>query len=413
LYLQEEVMIVLLISSSAPPKNSPESVQVGRYLEFLSRNNSVTLLTTTTTGGWEPEDQTLNKYLEGVDRVIALPVIHPKIISLIKRINPMLLFPDDSVYFSRQFDRSLKEVKERPQVIISRSGTFSSALLASKLSKRWRTPWIMHLSDPWADNPYLNYNKKYFLKNQSLEKECIDQADMITLTSEKTVAFYQDKYPHHESKFRLLPNVFDDSFLNSQPVSFDEKKLRIVFTGRLYGSRNIDSLIEGISATVKLRPEIEGQVEFILAGFFDEVNIQAIKQSGLICVKYLGPISMEDSLRLQHEAAVLLVIDSLEQGALFDLFFPSKLLDYLAARRRIIALTGENSTTDKVVSGQFGSCFHADNIHQLPDHIIELVDAYLREDKQLFEVTGPIRDYSAKKNAATLQLLIDEVVKDE
>lgn len=52
-------MHVLLVAPSAPPKNSPEAMQVGRFLSSLDPSVKVTLVTTPIVAGWQWEDRSL------------------------------------------------------------------------------------------------------------------------------------------------------------------------------------------------------------------------------------------------------------------------------------------------------------------------------------------------------------------
>jgi glycosyltransferase involved in cell wall biosynthesis len=402
-------MKVLLVSISAPPKNSPESVQVGRYFEYLSKENDITLLTTKTTGGWQPDDQSLLKYIKNASRIIRLGTLHPKLITIIKRIYPSWLIPDDSVFFSWQFKRALFLIHDKPDVIISRSAPYSSALLALRFSQNLNCPWIMHLSDPWADNPFHIFSRRAAIKNERLEHDCIKQATLVTLTSHKTIRFYQQKYPQFSSKFRFLPNVFDDQYINTKEVAFDGK-IKFVFTGRLYGNRNVHAFLHAVELAVDTRPDLIENSEFIFIGFFGDDSINRINQSKLTNIKYLGPLSMQDALQKQHEATVLIAIDGAAESEIYELFFPSKLLDYLAAKRPIIALTGKDSTTYNVIEKRFGKCFHEDNLSELPSYIISIFDSYRNQDKDIFSVFSNIDEYSASKNASRLQEMLNEVV---
>lgn len=403
-------MKLLVISISAPPKNSPESVQTGRYLYYLSKKHVVTLLTTEAIGGWEPEDKSLEKYLEGISSHVSLRMLHPKVLALIKRTLPFVVVPDDSFVFPWLYGLAEHRVSKDQDIIISRSAPFSSALMALRFSKNWNLPWIMHLSDPWADNPFQRLKKSQKKRNQLLEKTCIEHAKLVTLTSVKTVKHYKQKYPEHAHKFRLLPNVFDDVFINTTPLEFGGK-IKFVLTGRLYGSRNIFQLMDAIEQAIGLKPTFENQSEFIFAGFFDQKNIDRIKQSKVKNVKYLGHLSMHEAIRLQQSSTVLLAIDALDEDAIFDLFFPSKLLDYFSAKRYILAITSRNSTTHELVDQKFGTCFHSENIDKLPDHLLFLTDQFFAKNRNLFEISENFMTYSAQQNAANLEALLQEVVE--
>lgn len=394
-------MDILLISISAPPKNSPESLQTARYLKYISRHHAVTLLTTEITGGWEPEDKSLLKYLENVHRVIALNSF-PRVISLIKKVYPAPLMPDEGAMFFWQFKKAIKRIDQKPNIIFSRSAPYSSAIMGMKMARFWNVPWVMHLSDLWADSPFFVLNDTLKKKHEQLERECFQYAQVVTLTSNKTIAFYQKKYPHLSNKFQFLPNVFDRDDYNLIPFETGGK-LKFVFTGRLYGTRSIHGFLQALEDAFIQRPDLEEISEVILAGFFDEENIERIHQTKLRNVKYLGALELNKALQLQQSAHVLVLIDPLENDYRYDLFFPSKLLDYLAANRMIVALTNKGSTTYEVVEDKVGKCFYRGNMHQLPFFIQTLVSEFRTGALQNIIKPVDISQYEAYYNTKRLE----------
>jgi len=403
-------MKVLLISASAPPMNSPESIQVGRYLKHLAMKHEITLVTSKISGGWEPADEGVSEYLQSVFKVIRLQTLYSSVASILRRVWPDLLFPDDSAAFAWQVKRVLRQIDSKPQIIFSRAAPFSSSLLALKISNHLNIPWIMHLSDPWVDSPFLRVSQLRKRRLRRLEQECVTRAHTVTLTSHKTIDFYKKKYPQWAHKFKFLPNVFDEEELNTSPINFNTN-LRFVFTGRLYGNRSINSWMDSIEMAMAQNPGIESQCEFILAGFFTEENVKRIVQTNCTNVYYLGPISLKDAVSIQRTATVLIVIDAMDEvDERYNLFFPSKLLDYLAAGRKIIAITGRNSTTHDVINGKYGWCFNQDNIIELPSFINLVVKKYAEHDKSFFDSVGDFSEFAAKSNSERLQQIFTEAL---
>lgn len=401
-------MHVLLVSISAPPKNSPESLQTGRYLKYLSRKHPVTLLTTDPIGGWEPADQSLVKYLKNARQIVSLFSLPSRVISLLKKIKPSLLIPDDGAYFFWQFRSAVKKIKQKPSIVFSRSAPYSSAIMAKQLAKHWNVPWVMHLSDLWVDSPFFTLSGAVKKKHEHLEWECFQQAEVVTLTSQKTIEFYKNKYPQWADKFRFLPNVFDADDWNQMPFS-PSGKMKFVFTGRLYGTRNIHQFLDAIEKAAASFPQMKESCEILLAGFFDDKNIERIRKTSLPFVSYLGSLSSDDALRLQQSSHVLISIDSLESDPRYDLFFPSKLLDYIASNRIIIALTNKKSTTYEVVEGKFGKCFYPENLHELPEVITTLVNDFTSGSfTSLFPNSKDVSQFEAEANTIELaKILLD------
>ncbi len=400
-------MNILLVSISAPPKNSPESLQTGRYIKYLSQQHKVTLLTTTVVGGWEPQDDGIAKYLKNVHQYIALWSLHPRLIWLLKKIIPSVLIPDEAFFFFWQVKRAIRKIKIKPDVIVSRSAPFSSAIMALKLSEHWQTPWLMHLSDLWVDSPFTSLNDTTRKKHLIMENMCINRAHTITLTSLKVIEFYTKKYPQLASKFQFLPNVFDDDDLHTKPISFNGK-MQINFTGRLYGTRSIHIFLDCLENAIQQYPELENSIEVNIAGFLDNENVHRMETSPLKCVKYLGALPYDGAVTLQRNAHLLLLIDSLDDDSRYEMFFPSKLLDYLIAQRFVLAFTKKNSTSFDVVENKFGICFYPDNLNEFPAFLFFAVQNFLKRNSDFFnKQLDKNSEYATSYNAQRLHKMIE------
>lgn len=403
-------MNILVVSSSAPPKNSPESLQTGKYLKYISAHHDITLLTTQIIRGWEPEDKSMLAYIDKIKERIELHSLSPRIIYLIRKIYPLAMIPDDNAFFFWNHRQAIRKLKTKPNLIFSRSAPFSSSMMGMKLAKHFSIPWIMHLSDVWSESPFYNWSPLVRKRQSEMERNCLQQASLVTLTSQKTISFYGEKYPEFKSKFKFLPNVFDASDVNTAPPDAFGK-LRFVFTGRLYGSRSIHPVIDAFEKAYLLSPDIKDKCEVILAGFFDQENIDYVNNTTVPFVKYIGPLGMNEALRLQQNAHVLVLIDSLHEDPKYQMFFPSKLLDYLAAKRFILAVTGNESTTYEVVEGKCGKCFETSSIQELPLFMITLIDRFFKKDISFFETNQNIEEYSAEYNAERLMNMFEQLIK--
>lgn len=393
-------MKVLFISISAPPKNSPESIQTGKFIKSLSRKYNMTLLTTASQKGWAPEDKGLSHYLNYVKSTIEVATIPFNLIKILEKIVPSLTSPDHYGYFHWLPYISIKKIKQ-PDIIISRSTPFSSAVLALKLKNKYNVPWIMHLSDPWIDNPFYNRPKNIKAIDIHWEKQCFENADIITFTSKKTIDFYSRKYPNINSKFRWLPNVYDANDISIVDHSFDGK-MRIVFTGRLYGTRNPILFIAALTKLRTLVPDIHEKIEFIFAGFADELSERLLEENTDI-IKYLGHVTQKESKNLQNQAHLLLVIDSLEADPRYDMFLPSKVLDYLISGKKIIAITRETSSTCELVEKSGGKCFNSEMTDSLAEYLLECLENFNNKDKDFFSNSYIPVEYELKNNVSRLK----------
>lgn len=146
---------LLLIAPSAPPENSPEAMQVGRFLAALDPAVRVTLVTTPIGAGWARADDSLVTDRPGMQVItLRLPFHRFSHRVLSNWRLSRLHVPDADRWLPWLAGRVLAQMDGKPDVIYSRSAPFSAALLALTLKQRLRIPWLMHLSDPWVGSPY-------------------------------------------------------------------------------------------------------------------------------------------------------------------------------------------------------------------------------------------------------------------
>ncbi|HRK52392.1 MAG TPA: hypothetical protein PK185_00635 [Cyclobacteriaceae bacterium] len=400
-------MNILVVSISAPPKNSPESLQTGRYLLELSKIYDTSLLTTIPAPGWAPAEEKLKTYLNFVDQVLVLPTLPGLLLGGIKRIAPKLMVPDEQFIF--HWLSAFVKLKKIPDLLFSRSTPFSSAVMAYKLKRKFSIPWVMHLSDTWVDNPFYRSISGKSRLDSYWEYKCFRLADVVTVTSELTLRFYASKYPQYSRKLRQLPNVIESSSINKNEVSV-EGKIRFVFTGRLYGSRSPEALLNAIQTSLELRPEFKEVSEFIFAGFFDPQYEEQFNKLDLKNVKNIGHVSQEESIKLQRSAHILMLIDSLEDDDRHDLFFPSKVLEYIAARRRVLAITRSTSTVNSIIGKELGDCFSAEMLGDLPQFIIHCIEKFKGGDVSYFSCRGDFTEYTVENQTKKLVKIFEELI---
>ena len=200
-------MNILMISPQSPPKNSPESMQVGRYLKELDRHHNIILVNTPVESGWTVKDDSLDFDLKNTNIITLHLPLHGKLTRLISsKYFKHFCVPDKDFWIRYKTSYILDKLTAEPDVIYSRSMPFSSALLALELKRKTKLPWIMHLSDPFFDNPYRGKSSNEILIAK-YEYDCFNEADYITVTTKNMLEFYEKKYPDFSDKIKISPNV--------------------------------------------------------------------------------------------------------------------------------------------------------------------------------------------------------------
>jgi glycosyltransferase involved in cell wall biosynthesis len=402
---------LLFVSIAFPPKNDPECIQTARYFYYLNQTKqfNVTVVTSKRPTLYMPEDTSLQKYGTDSKDFMEISIIENRYLNYFLRKIGLgkFLFPDSKMNFHWQWKRVVQRLKYKPDVIYSRSNPMSSAFMARKLKRHYKCPWIMHLSDPWALSPLHQFSEKDRIHYLATEQSIIAEADVITFTTEQTKALYQLQYPKEANKFHVFPNVYDPQEITSHPKPMD-KKLRIVYTGGLGGKRSVFFLEEVLNLLRSRLPAYHEKIEFIFAGDVDRKNKQFFGKD-LAGIKHVGLLSYADAKELCQTARLLLVVDNPTKPT-DAIYFPSKVLDYFLSKRKIWAVTPQNSATRDVLVGYPHAAFEHTDIEAMVQFLLRSVEE-LKTDGAYFQVNNLPERFSAQQNAEKLAQLISGVVR--
>jgi len=403
---------ILFVSIAFPPKFDSEALQVSRYFKYLKKECSgrleIDVVTSALPTLFMPVDDSLKPVDSGYRQKINIRIYENKYVNyILRKISPSLIDrPDSKNSFFRQWKKVVHELNHAPSVIYSRSSPTSSAIMGMKLKEHYKVPWIMHLSDPWTDSPVINFSGRVKKINEGFEKECFEKADKICLTSHQTISFYKKKYPAYGDKFEYFPNVYDAEDILPVINSPQNKKLRIVYTGGIAGNRSPEPFLKAI---LSLPQSIKNELEVVFSGIADRQNIALFEKYKDPCIRYIGSLATyKEAIALQQSADVLLLIDFPIKEKEHRMYFLSKLLDYMIARKYVLAVTGEGSVCWDVINHKMGRCFEEQDIAGLADHLALLAGKF-KTDKTFFLVNKIDAEFDAAYNAKRLFNLVDSM----
>jgi glycosyltransferase involved in cell wall biosynthesis len=409
-------MNILMISPNAPPKNSPESMQVGRYLQELDKSHHITLVTTPVERGWVAKDDSLNIKLTRTD-VISL---HYPFYRFFVRLLRLRFFgykslPDNDSWICLQASWLLKKIEVPPDILYSRSQPFSSALLAREVKKKTNLPWIMHLSDPWADGPYRSVPNYLRSKDHTYERICFSSADLITVTTDEFRAFYIRKYPEFTEKIKVIPNAMPDECLNVQPeekLLVPTEFLDIVHTGAFYGSRRPTPILRAMECFQELYPHLSRKIRLFFVGNMNPDVVEEIKSADVTNIEVLGSLSYQDTRKLQQCADILLSIEPTDDHELLKGVLLSKIVDYIAMRKPILAITPEGSVSAKLCARGYGWAVDPRRVNCLTQLLSEIMVSW-EKNKRLPLLTLPDlpEEFTVTECVNRLNRLIASLVK--
>lgn len=244
-----------------------------------------------------------------------------------------------------------KYLIEHPvDAIISNGTPHSCHVIGLQLKKKFPTiPWIADFRDPWTKIDYFEHLKltNWALnKHKRLEKEVVQTADRVVTVS----WHWKEEFEEISGKNNAVTinNGYDESdFLANPPRQLD-KKFTICHTGLMGKDRTVPIFWEVLAELVRTNPEFKQDLQVELIGSVDFEVMQLVHQYELgdyLIRKDFLPHS-EVIQRIQEVPLLLLVIND-SKDVLGRL--PSKLYEYLGAKRPIIAIGPQNGDAAKII----------------------------------------------------------------
>ena len=350
-------MNLFAISYYAPPQLTPQAIQIGRQLYHL--NAAVTLLHGR--DGQFPDG--FEQYPDFFQRIERLRVDNPgpwlsgRAHRIAQRLLPLYGNCPDAFRPWRRAAaaRARRDIDTlRPDALVSFGMPMSDHLLALSLRRRTGLPWVAHFSDPWSDNPFHQTSALEHRVNAWQEKRVIREADAVIFTSQRTLDLVMAKYPDSwRAKAAVLPHAWD---MRNVPTGGADTALPpgvhhvIRYIGACYGARSPAPLFAALRLLVEEQPDLLDGVLFEFVGHmspqFRELPDLKALPDGLVRIS--GPVDYLTSLQLARQASALLVIDAPSQDGRPSVFLPSKLVEYIGARRPVWGITPSGTSADLI-----------------------------------------------------------------
>jgi len=256
----------------------------------------------------------------------------------------LLFFPDDQLLWVPFAVRSAISVhRQRPtQVLYSSSPPVTTHLIAGLVSQRTGTPWVADFRDPWVGNSFAPPLPRFQRWLQArLEQWIVGHADRVVFATEGLAERYRQRYRSRADRFVVIPNGYDAAELSRVRVLPREEDgtFRLVYTGSIYGDREIDILLDGLALAVRRTPALRHRLRVELIGWMTDVNrVRAEAATATLgpALHLSGFVPRDEALaRLRAaDAGLMLLADGPER----DVVVGGKLFEYLGLDRQVLAV---------------------------------------------------------------------------
>ena len=336
---------LLLISQMFPPEPSPGALRPGYLAKYLPEFGwNVTVLTQTEL---DPPFavKVLRTRVPAPLQSVAVPSAIRKsafVMGALRAARDTLLFPDLVAPWIPAAIRTGNTALESETftAIMSTAMPASVHVIASALAKRSGLPWIADYRDPWAGNSYVQRGLIRTKLEHAFERRLLREAAAITTVSEP-IALQLAAF-HHRNDVHVIPNAYDEAEWSGIPQATPER-FDLCFTGSMYdGRRSPDALF---AALAQLRQENDPAGLAARIHFYgrNTANVarSATEHGVSPIVREHGIVPRDQAMRAQRASAALLIFLNMDDRTSGEM--GSKYLEYLGARRPIIACGPRNS----------------------------------------------------------------------
>ena len=308
--------------------------------------------------------------------------------------------PDARAFWIRPSVKFLVSyLKDHPvEAIFTDGPPHTNTYIANKVKQKTGIPWLSDYQDPWTQVDYysmLSIGKRADRIHKSMEQECFQNADKITIASPRWKKDLEDigaknveviYYGYDESDFKEL---------KKEPSEYFD----IVHIGLL----GIDRYPEGFFQV--LESFNDSKLRLVLAGQVDVEVLKGLQKLKNVKVDFRGTIPRKDALQLAMNADLLLLPINKAENARGRL--PGKLYEYLRTYNPILAFGSTAGDAAQIIKKtETGVTIGYDDSENQKEFLRALIDGTfsLSPDKK------EIASFSNENQTKKIAQFLDEII---
>jgi hypothetical protein len=285
--------------------------------------------------------------------------------------------------------------------IITTGPPHSIHLIGLHIKESLGLRWIADFRDPWTTIGYhkqLKLSKKAKLKHKDLEKQVLNSADQIIVTSLTTKKEFEiiTKTP-----IEVITNGYDVTTARKETL---DDKFTMSHIGSLLSKRNPEVLWRVLSDLVSENKAFSEDLQLNFIGLLSDDVLNSIEKYNLSNhISKVGYISHNEAIKYQKKSQLLLLIEIDSDDT--KCIIPGKLFEYMVSNRPIIALGPKNSDVETIIKEtNTGTYFYYDDYNSLKTTILSHYSDY----KKAILESHPmgLMKYSRKSLTESLSKLI-------
>jgi glycosyltransferase involved in cell wall biosynthesis len=220
-----------------------------------------------------------------------------------------------------------------PSILFSSSVPYSAHFAAMYARRRWRMPWVAEFRDPWSEaHPLLRPSSPRRQRlDRRMHRSIVNSATHIVVTSDPLRARLLAAFPQLDpQRVDVVMNGFEPGPAGVPPSPAEP--LRILYAGTVAPGENVVPVLQAMELLHQRKP---GRIRLAIVGPTAPWNTDIARP----WLETSGLHTPEQARSLMRNASALFLLQSNE--AYMDTI-PGKLLEYVGARRPILAAVPES-----------------------------------------------------------------------
>ena len=383
----------LFIAFHFPPEASSSGVlRTLKYVRYLHDYGWRTTVVAPDVDAYDVTDAALERQLPRDTRVVRTRWLNTKKhLSIFGRYPSLLALPDAWIGWLPWALRAAHHVvdNDRPNVIYSTSPHASAHVIALRIARRARIPWVADFRDPWYEEPPEpgSPSGPVFLGlNARLERRVIERCSHVVAATAQLRDTLRTRYANvQQNKFSAIPNGYDEAdFAGLQTFAATaHERLAIVHAGSINADfRDPRPLLRAIRDLVACGTVDPRRIvlRFVGGGAFAQSAAikQALQETRLgDAVEFVDRMPYERALRELASASVLLLLQASNDTVTL---VPAKMFEYLRIGVPVLALTYPGATTELIQLTGGGLAVDPRDDNALRDALTKLYRAWQADD---------------------------------
>ena len=329
--------------------------------------------------------------------------------SLAEFVRSTFFIPDARIgWYPYAVPQGLKIIKEQNiEAIYSSSPPYTTSVIARKLHRATRIPWVAGFRDPWTG--FLSTPDRWFIPraiDKRLERAVFKDANAVEGAWRGILKDVIGKVPDVDQKKLVYhPNGFDHEDYPSLKMK-KNRRFTVTYTGSMYGKRNPKTFLQSVEGLVSDGKVDPRKIHFKFIGRFGSEVREMLERSSIHdSIEVISYLPHNESVEaLLRSDALLLIVDEADGS---DEIVPGKVFEYIGAQRPIMALAPEGAIAGILRETRSGLVAPNQDIPAIQAAFIECYDNFLYHKPSFEQDREAVKQYDRREITRQLAALLD------